>query len=219
MDGLKTGYIQASGFNLIASAVRDERRLIGVVFGGKTAASRNQHMADLLDRSFARLSEIRLADQAHNKNVEPSFKARSQSDESAVQETAMRDTGFDEMLGQGDYDSDMARRLSTGLMAIRVHRSAVVDNDVKPVALTTGSRSSAWSIQVGAFSDRQSTDAAIAKAARALPPPYRNAQAMIAPLRTDRGWLYRGRLTGFTREQALQACQHLRDCLPLAPQG
>ncbi len=52
MDGIKTGYIRASGFNLVASARRGELRLIGVVFGGRTAASRNEHMADLLDRAF-----------------------------------------------------------------------------------------------------------------------------------------------------------------------
>lgn len=34
MDGIKTGYIQASGFNLLASAKRRDKRLIGVVFGG-----------------------------------------------------------------------------------------------------------------------------------------------------------------------------------------
>ena len=52
MDGIKTGYIRASGFNLVASARRGELRLIGVVFGGRTAASRNAHMADILDRAF-----------------------------------------------------------------------------------------------------------------------------------------------------------------------
>lgn len=52
MDGMKTGYIAASGFNLVASAVRGDQRLIGVVFGGKTTASRNEHMASLLDRGF-----------------------------------------------------------------------------------------------------------------------------------------------------------------------
>jgi D-alanyl-D-alanine carboxypeptidase len=54
MDGIKTGFIRASGFNLAASAVRDGRRLIGVVMGGETAKSRDDHMADLLERAFAR---------------------------------------------------------------------------------------------------------------------------------------------------------------------
>ena len=52
MDGIKTGYIRASGFNLVASAERDGVRLIGVVFGGKTGQSRDAHMASLLNRSW-----------------------------------------------------------------------------------------------------------------------------------------------------------------------
>ncbi|HCP00029.1 MAG: D-alanyl-D-alanine carboxypeptidase [Alphaproteobacteria bacterium] len=54
MDGIKTGYIRASGFNLVASAERDGVRLIGVVFGGKTGKSRDAHMSSLLNRSWAR---------------------------------------------------------------------------------------------------------------------------------------------------------------------
>ncbi len=51
-DGIKTGYIRASGFNLAASVERDGRRLVAVVFGGKTSKSRNAHMAELLDQGF-----------------------------------------------------------------------------------------------------------------------------------------------------------------------
>ena len=57
MDGIKTGYIRASGFNLVASAERDGRRVIAVVFGGKTARSRNKHMTTLLDLGFTRIAE------------------------------------------------------------------------------------------------------------------------------------------------------------------
>ena len=52
-DGIKTGYIRASGFNLVASAERNGIRLIGVVFGGKTANRRDRHMQNLLNRSWA----------------------------------------------------------------------------------------------------------------------------------------------------------------------
>lgn len=54
-DGIKTGYINASGFNLIASAKRDGRRIVGVVFGGDTAGWRDNNMAQILDKGFARL--------------------------------------------------------------------------------------------------------------------------------------------------------------------
>lgn len=57
-DGIKTGYIRASGFNLVASAKRGRNRLIGVVFGGRTAKSRDRHMKTLLDKGFAKIESI-----------------------------------------------------------------------------------------------------------------------------------------------------------------
>ncbi|MEO5349399.1 MAG: D-alanyl-D-alanine carboxypeptidase [Magnetococcus sp. YQC-3] len=59
MDGIKTGYIRASGFNLVASTVRGPTRLIGVVFGGRSAVARDNKMAELLDHSFAQLQQSR----------------------------------------------------------------------------------------------------------------------------------------------------------------
>jgi D-alanyl-D-alanine carboxypeptidase len=55
VDGIKTGFIRASGFNLATSAVRDGHWLIGVVMGGATWASRDLEMAALLNRGFAEL--------------------------------------------------------------------------------------------------------------------------------------------------------------------
>jgi D-alanyl-D-alanine carboxypeptidase len=52
VDGIKTGYTAASGFNLDASAVRDGHRLIAVVLGGSTAATRDNHVAELLNVGF-----------------------------------------------------------------------------------------------------------------------------------------------------------------------
>ena len=47
-DGIKTGYTNASGFNLVAATERNGVRLIGVVFGGRTGTSRNAHMMKIL---------------------------------------------------------------------------------------------------------------------------------------------------------------------------
>ena len=52
VDGLKTGFTNASGFNLAVSAVRDNRRLIAVVMGGPTTAQRDQNAEDLLLTGF-----------------------------------------------------------------------------------------------------------------------------------------------------------------------
>ena len=53
-DGIKTGYTRAAGFNLVASAERGGKRVIATVFGGRSVASRNQRIAELLDMGFSR---------------------------------------------------------------------------------------------------------------------------------------------------------------------
>ncbi|CAL7959119.1 serine-type D-Ala-D-Ala carboxypeptidase (penicillin-binding protein 5/6) [Alphaproteobacteria bacterium] len=54
-DGLKTGFTNASGFNLVTSARRPEGRLIGVVLGGQTARIRDVHMVELLQVAYGKL--------------------------------------------------------------------------------------------------------------------------------------------------------------------
>ncbi|AHJ65874.1 D-alanyl-D-alanine serine-type carboxypeptidase [Granulibacter bethesdensis CGDNIH4] len=51
-DGLKTGYTNASGLNLVTSALRSDVRLIGVVFGASNKYERDSHMAALLNAGF-----------------------------------------------------------------------------------------------------------------------------------------------------------------------
>ncbi len=51
-DGMKTGYTEASGHNLVTSAVRDGVRLIGVVLGAGNNAERDVHMATLLNQGY-----------------------------------------------------------------------------------------------------------------------------------------------------------------------
>lgn len=54
-DGIKTGYTGASGFNLVAATERNGVRLIGVVFGGRSGASRDAHMMKILATQFRRV--------------------------------------------------------------------------------------------------------------------------------------------------------------------
>ncbi len=62
-DGIKTGYTAAAGFNLVASAERDGKRIITTVFGGTSTVQRNNKVAELMDLGFRkapmRVSELR----------------------------------------------------------------------------------------------------------------------------------------------------------------
>jgi D-alanyl-D-alanine carboxypeptidase len=57
VDGIKTGYTRASGFNLMTSLHRDGRSLVAVVLGGRTAAARDAYMEELLRDHFAQASD------------------------------------------------------------------------------------------------------------------------------------------------------------------
>ena len=57
-EGFKTGYIRASGYNLITTAKQNGHRLIGVVFGGNSSRSRNRHMQSLLNKAYAQVRAV-----------------------------------------------------------------------------------------------------------------------------------------------------------------
>ncbi|HLA03317.1 MAG TPA: D-alanyl-D-alanine carboxypeptidase [Aestuariivirga sp.] len=56
-DGIKTGYIAASGFNLTTSAKRGDKRIVGVVMGSSSGNARNKYMMKMLDNAFPKCVE------------------------------------------------------------------------------------------------------------------------------------------------------------------
>ncbi len=240
MDGLKTGYINKSGFNLVSSAVRNDRRLVGVVFGGKTGKSRNARMAQLLDNGFARIGNMRIAKNnipvpgkkpniyayktasLKNKisNKYPRWKMLSSSNDSSM---------FNRMIGQGDYDINVRNRIETGLIAISAHmgekipRYVLASNSkntqihtLKTIKTPTTTKGD-WTIQVGAFTSRARSDNAIIKSKNKLPKDLRHDKSTTAPYKTAQGWIFRARLHGYTKKSANDACRILNDCVAIAP--
>ena len=61
VDGIKTGYVNASGFNLVTSVHRGNRYLVAVVMGGSSAGSRDAKMRDLISDKIAQASVRRTA--------------------------------------------------------------------------------------------------------------------------------------------------------------
>ena len=61
VDGIKTGYIHASGFNIVTSVHRNNRHIIAVVFGGHTAEARDARVRSLIDNNINVASAKRTA--------------------------------------------------------------------------------------------------------------------------------------------------------------
>lgn len=185
MDGLKTGYIRAAGFNLAASAVQNDRRLIGVVFGGRTSKSRNRHMKAILNETFARLNHNRV--QVASAGKTPPVPGTKPSNTMSFALVQPKPT----------------------LSRIQVAKSA--PKQVKSQAPDNGKN---WSIQVGAFSSRVASDQAIASAMTALGAKLpSSARPVIVPLKTRNGLVFRARVINMTASTAHKACSVIKDCV------
>ncbi len=224
MDGMKTGYVRASGFNLVASAVRNNRRLIGVVFGGRSGASRNAHMAELLDNGFGKVHEIRVASaKAPIPPRKPGIIMALNSITESVPTSGVAAGSTIQPIGEGDSDPDALNRAQSGLVALAANRNrgeTYRAANARPVlANYSPTTPKTWAIQIGAFTSRAATDRALRSTLQKLPRRYADASPMIAPLKTEEGWLFRGRLNGYSRADAFRACIHINECMPVAPQN
>ncbi len=241
MDGLKTGYVNASGFNLAASAVQNNRRIVGVVFGGKTSKARNSHMASILDRGFLRLKRTRIAKQ-EKPNKKPVVtggytmvtNTKAPNIKKIDKEGSFKKIGIvndnevtARVVGQGDVDVEATKTLND-LLRETANFEAVKPNTLnaqyqqkilkaKAVSGIRNSPIGEWSIQIGAFKDRALTKRALMSAAGKLPYGFvRSSTPKILPVKTRSGVIYRGRFTGVDRKGANQACRVLDNCVVIA---
>ncbi|CAA7624865.1 D-alanyl-D-alanine carboxypeptidase [Magnetospirillum sp. SS-4] len=187
-DGIKTGYIHASGFNLISSAKRGERRIIGVVFGGTTGASRDKHMGELLDKGFARLK-------------------RGHAVEVAQAETEADDLpNIDDLVAAAQAaKTPAAAKPASGTVAMRGPTRANSEDDAVGDA-----DPASWSIQVGAFGTYRPAQQAAAAAAKRLGRLVDSGAIDIDKAGTAKKPLYRARIGGLNEDQARAACKKLQ---------
>lgn len=116
-DGLKTGFINASGFNVVSSASRPEGRVIAVVMGGPTAKSRDDHMISLLEKSYAKLASSKglssgnqVAKAVLDSDLEPNATTASyEEDAFSVAESSESEQ---EVSAQGDKVNEMSNAFS-----------------------------------------------------------------------------------------------------------
>lgn len=207
--GLKTGYTRASGYNLATTAERDGHPLVGVVLGGRSGATRDRHMRDILTRAYRaieqRPSRIKVA-----WTRPPVPKGKPGGRAPVVLARA------DSALPSNDVSTaDLNYQVLAQSVAALEVGSLIGEGD------TDQPDPRDWAVQVGAY---RRQDQAMARLGD-LQPDFAEwipgAERMIVP-NTSRGrTLYRARFTGLTAEEADDACFKLRrageDCLALPP--
>jgi D-alanyl-D-alanine carboxypeptidase len=168
-DGLKTGYTFASGCNLVMSAMRDNRRLIGVVMGGDSAGQRDRMMADLMDYGFATAQSMRLSPWTSiRKPASARYTASSFDPGLVIPESTPR------LAAPAAPPHAAPPPVQTVSTDQRVAGPAVP----APAAAVPGGPSiGSWVIQVGSFSDSQGAQLALERASATLPDSMRAAAA------------------------------------------
>ncbi|QFT83491.1 D-alanyl-D-alanine carboxypeptidase DacF precursor [Halomonas sp. THAF12] len=237
-DGLKTGFIRASGFNVATSAVHDGRRMLSVVMGGFTAASRDEHMADLLNRGFARaaladghgwLARTEIADERlmplPGRTLPPAGQMLASRDTAAPAATSAAAQAPEpaptpaasepaSAAAPGPVVQDAAAPSpDETIVASAPSADAPIGGSAEADPLTAlidrdERAGGRWGVQVGAFSDADHARRLADRAADQL-------AAELDEARVDVPWaesagVYRARLVDLGESQARSACQRLQ---------
>ena len=239
MDGIKTGYIRASGFNLVASAERDGRRVIAVVFGGKTPNSRNAHMANLLDLGFTRIAEndakrgrVRYAGiprpPAGSGLAAPATRFKPAAIMVAAAQPAELAEGAAappaepiESPSQAPRPAPEPVEVASGPLpppsksvaeTLAVVESVIATEPSLAPAEKVAAASAvggAWGIQVGSYVSVTAAEIAMRRAS-ARAPLLNDAATTLTPRTDGRSTLYRARFLGLYKNDANRACERLR---------
>jgi len=222
-DGIKTGFINASGFNLATSAVQGGHRLIGVVMGGRTWRSRDQEMAQMLNRGFA---EVEAGGPGPERGavtaIAMAAPAPARTQVAAAPQLAARE--IPTAPGRGDVIGKLAvaalrdtgpalRDAAESLHAVAPARAAAPAHAAAPAAKAADEsphddrrvEAERWGIQVGAYHAQRLAERAVRKAAK-LPLTRGKPQQIVSPSKGERNSLYLARLVHFTPKAARAAC-------------
>ncbi len=230
MDGIKTGYTNASGFNLVSAVEHDGRRVIGVVMGGRTAASRDKIMERLIDANIkkastgqqllvsrstgAQMDLARLGD-------EVPVPVSRQSALAAVQGLAGA-TGT-ATPGTASAYAPSSQAETADLVATPESRFAAVDPQ-QTASTPATSFERRWQVQIAAATSAQAAMDLLSQARQKVGGPLQGLDTYTEMVTRNGITFYRARFTGFeTKEAARAACDKLvrqrYDCVLMPARG
>ncbi len=204
VDGLKTGYTNASGYNIAVSAVRNNRRLITVVLGAPSTASRNTNAQDLLLTGFEviarrdRGEKILVAQNVFE--PEPLYAASRPS------------------YTQGDSDIQLAS--ATPLPSAAKIKIVEADKTALKKGKDTADKkkSGKWAVQVGSFKSKSDAKEQLTFVNKRFSKHFAKADGSVDG---KGGGKYRARFDGFTEASAKDACGAMKAkklaCLVIKP--
>ena len=230
-DGLKTGYTQRSGFNLVTTAKRENTRLIGVVLGGRSVRTRDQHMKEILTTAFADVaSKPSLIAALHRETPTPRLKPTLLAElerknaiptvagnEGLRKELTIAAASFGPVGGIGkraESENDVLGALIAAADSddfneyerVRLSAMSPTDDMLGEGDFEDLGR---WNVQIGAYSSKAMAQKELEAAAIAAGLAHQ--QRTVEPMpKGDGQLLYRARFTTLTEADALSTCEKIR---------
>ena len=209
VDGIKTGYTRASGYNLVTSASSGGRRIVAVVLGGRSGKSRNAYMSKLVRTYLPKASRAKARRLVAS--YRPSFKGSASSGKSVAKQ-----------LESLTASTTPTPQLRPSLVAKPVLKK--VESEVEITNTASIAKSQAipgWQIQITASDNRSKALDMLAKAKSKNRRLLADADPITQMIVKNGTRLYRGRFVGFASKQsARRACKVLKkqkfSCLALA---
>lgn len=186
VDGIKTGFTNAAGWNLAASAIRDGRRIVAIVMGGQSRIWRDNRMRELLGEGFV-------------------IAARLESPAPIPGEHPTRGSG---MMVASAGQEPVALQTVAAELSLTDFDNAAQDGE------TVGAQGSVddlpWAVQVGAFSQFANAYRALDEAEIVLSPIFGGKGTSVVTAAENQGTtLYRARFVNLSESQAREGCKAL----------
>jgi len=203
VDGLKTGFTNASGYNIAISGVQNNRRLIVVVLGGPTRITRDRVAESLLNTGF---DVIRRRELGEDIRVAQNF----------FEPPGLADA-TEPAIAQGDTTERATVRLVSSPPPARASQIQIVEP--KSVPKLSGKRAAGgqWTVQVGTFNNRSDAREQLAIIGKKFGDHFDDARGAA----DKDGRKFKAKFSGMTENDAKEACRALKSkkqpCLVVAP--
>ncbi len=187
-DGMKTGFTNAAGFNIITSAERNGQRVIAVTMGHRTLKDRDKKVSKMMDKGLTVLA-------MNSKNKEENMFA-------SLDPTAQLTAGEIEVA---------SAEVDTNSPADDDNENAGTEQgSADPDAPIVVNTKESWAIQIGAFSNYSKARNYALKIQQKNLQKFAEINIAVEPFEAASAIVYRSKITGFEKSDAQAACKHLK---------
>lgn len=247
-DGIKTGYVNASGFNLVTSTKRGDKRVVGVVLGARSSGTRNAHMMRIIARALPG---------ARNGNTIAALAGSSRGAINPIAKGKLKDDSQNQVAAAApvtDEDKDLLAAVAAEAAVTteeeegeadaapsadepKVLQAELVDTPknprklpfaVKPASnkteeLTVASLPDSYSVQISSFKSKKEAETGLSNIRAAVGRDMKDKSAYTISTKTSGKLRYKIMISGFSEGVAKKSCAKAskmgKACAVLNPAG